>query len=127
MVGRIPRILVAALLIVPLGLLEAPAAQASHGEELIYACASKGGVLRYAAGPSCGNKETLVTFSVASPVTICVMADGTVRKAARASDCSKKPKGTPLTIPSNTAAYFCVASTGPGTLLYVPDPSLCKP
>lgn len=107
--GRLLRILCGALLVLPLAVVASPPAVASHSSDLTYACAAKkSGILRYAHSPAdCGKNETLITFSVADPVMMCISPDGSVRKIARVGSC-KKLNGTVITIPSNTANYFCV-------------------
>lgn len=125
--GRLSRLVVGAFLLVPIALVATPAAQAVTTQDLTHACAAKkSGVLRYVAGPGgCTKNETLVTFSVAGPVMVCVDPDGSVRKLARISDCAKT-NGTVLTIPSNSPAYFCINLGANRLLRYVQDPSLCR-
>ena len=95
-------------------------------QTLTLACALKGnGLLKVVTGTNqCPSKQgTLVTFSVASPVSLCRQRDGSVRQIP-ARDCTKA-SGTMFTVPSNMPAYFCANLTTGGVLRYVTDPSLC--
>jgi hypothetical protein len=109
-----------------LGTLVAPGAAAAvvpPPTDLLYACAqNSNGLMRAATNPSQCNpaKETVVTFSVAAPVTICLKPDGSVRLGPCVGT------GTQLTIPSNTPAYFCASlSSRARTLQWVSDPASC--
>ena len=89
--------------------------------ELQYACAQQGNQrLHSASAPSdCHPKrETVVTFSVAAPVTLCAR-DGTVRLGT----CSGQ--GTTFTAPTTTPAYFCAETSNGNLLRRVDDPAAC--
>ena len=96
-------------------------------QTLRYACALKSnGLLRAVSSPSdcISKKETLVTFSVAAPVVICIQPDGSVRQVPQ-RDCTKA-SGTSVTVPSNTPRYFCADTTKGGVLRHVSDPATCR-
>ena len=92
---------------------------------LEFACAqTRNKLMRAATSPSdCRPRtETVVTFSVAAPVTLCLKPAGSVRLGA----C--RGPGTTVTVPSSTPRYFCAdMSSTAKTLKWVSDPANCPP
>ncbi len=105
------------------GLVAGSALAVDPPADLQYACAKKSnGLMRAATSPAdCNPKtENVVTFSVASPVTLCAKPDGSVRRGA----CSGA--GTTFTAPAATPAYFCADTSNGNVLRKVADPASCS-
>ncbi len=97
---------------------------------LQFACALKSnGLLRYVTGLNdCRTKQEIPVTVVPGPTNLCIKPDGSVRFVNNPSDCGSGPplnRGTPLTLPSSTPAYFC-AKIGSGVLRYVANPTSCR-
>ena len=119
-------LLVAVAVVAAIAGIAAVSSAARTPQSLTLICALKGnGLVKVVTSASqCPPKQgTLLTFSVASPVTLCRQPDGSVRQVPL-RDCTKA-SGTMFTVPSNTPAYFCVNLSTGGALRYVSDPSLC--
>ena len=103
-----------------------PVASAAEPSTLTHACASKSsGQLRHTATPTgCSKQETLVTFSVASPTVLCATSSGAVHVTAKANSCAKQLKGTTMTVPTSTPAFFCAQPSA--ALRLVPALSQCS-
>jgi hypothetical protein len=105
-------------------------ATASHPQTpLLYGCALKSnGLVRYVTDLSQCKPKQETSFAVwPGPTHLCIKPDGSVRKVNSPAECGTGPpsnRGTPLTIPSSTDAYFCAAATT-GVLRYVTSPDQC--
>ncbi len=119
---------VAAVVVAVVLLLPGFASAAETPTTLQFGCALKSnGLLRAVASPNdCKKQETAVTI-LPGPTNLCIKPDGSVRLVSSPSECGTGPfvnRGTPLTLPSSSPAYFC-ASAGSGVLRFVTAPSLC--
>ena len=105
-------------------------ATASHPQApLLFGCALKSnGLVRYVTNVNQCRPKQETSFAVwPGPTHLCIKPDGSVRKVNSPADCGSGPpinRGTPLTIPSSTDAYFCAAAST-GVLRYVTSPAQC--